>query len=138
MSDPAESTPSEHTFARLALEDLAGELAQEPTSIEDLNALLPPGQYIVEKLLGQGGMGAVYKGIQVRLGRPVAIKIMRRNRGADDPAVARFEREARAMARLNHPNIVTIHDVGEAGTDFLYIAMEYVAGSDVASLIAGG
>ncbi|MBX7208744.1 MAG: protein kinase [Verrucomicrobiaceae bacterium] len=105
---------------------------------DELTALLPGGNYQVEKFLGQGGMGAVYKGTQVRLKRPVAIKIMRRDFGKDYDFEARFEREAQAMAKLNHPNIVSVIDFGEAGPDYLYIVMELVDGADMMDVIRTG
>ncbi|MFZ4767851.1 MAG: serine/threonine-protein kinase, partial [Roseimicrobium sp.] len=105
---------------------------------EELTQLLPAGAYHVESFLGQGGMGAVYKGMQVRLKRPVAIKIMRRDMGKDYDFEARFEREAQAMAKLNHPNIVSVIDFGEAGPDYLYIVMELIDGADMMDVIRGG
>ncbi|MBL9146083.1 MAG: serine/threonine protein kinase, partial [Verrucomicrobiaceae bacterium] len=102
---------------------------------EELTTLLPKGAYQVEKFLGQGGMGAVYKGMQLRLKRPVAIKIMRRDFGQDHDFESRFEREAQAMAKLSHPNIVCVHDYGEAGPDYLYIVMELVDGADMMDVI---
>jgi serine/threonine protein kinase len=105
---------------------------------EELTALLPQGNYQVESFLGQGGMGAVYKGVQVRLKRPVAIKIMRRDQGQDYGFEQRFEREAQAMAKLNHPGIVSVIDYGEAGEDYLYIVMELVDGADMMDVIRGG
>src|SRR5436190_348651 len=71
---------------------------------EELSRLLPGDTYRVEGFLGQGGMGAVYKGVQTRLHRPVAIKIMRRDQRKDFGFEERFHREALAMAQLNHPN----------------------------------
>ncbi|GEP40721.1 hypothetical protein BGE01nite_00120 [Brevifollis gellanilyticus] len=105
---------------------------------EELTTMLPGGAYKVESFLGQGGMGAVYKGAQVRLKRPVAIKIMRRDLGRDYDFEARFEREAQAMAKLSHPNIVSVIDFGEAGPDYLYIVMELVDGADLMDVIRGG
>ena len=105
---------------------------------EELTQLLPAGAYKIESFLGQGGMGAVYKGMQVRLKRPVAIKIMRRDMGKDYDFEARFEREAQAMAKLNHPNIVSVIDFGEAGADYLYIVMELIDGADLMDVIRGG
>ncbi|MDP1591771.1 MAG: protein kinase, partial [Prosthecobacter sp.] len=102
---------------------------------EELTKLLPAGAYEITGFLGAGGMGAVYKGMQVRLKRPVAIKIMRRDMGRDHDFEARFEREAQAMAKLNHPNIVSVIDYGEAGPDYLYIVMELVDGTDLMDVI---
>jgi serine/threonine protein kinase len=82
---------------------------------------------ILEKI-GEGGMGVVYKAQDPRLGRLVAIKVLSPHRVADADRKARFVREARAASALNHPHIVTIHDIGSAdGIDF--IAMEFVDGS---------
>lgn len=114
------------------------EARQELPLPEELTALLPGGNYHVESFLGQGGMGAVYKGTQVRLKRPVAIKIMRRDFGKDHDFEARFEREAQAMAKLNHPNIVSVIDFGEAGPDYLYIVMELIDGADMMDVIRTG
>ncbi len=105
---------------------------------EELTQLLPSDAYQVESFLGQGGMGAVYKGTQVRLKRPVAIKIMRRDLGKDYDFEARFEREAQAMAKLNHPNIVSVIDFGEAGPNYLYIVMELIDGADMMDVIRTG
>jgi formylglycine-generating enzyme required for sulfatase activity/predicted Ser/Thr protein kinase len=102
---------------------------------EELAKLLPAGAYEVTDFLGAGGMGAVYKGMQIRLKRPVAIKIMRRDVGKDHDFEARFEREAQAMAKLNHPNIISVIDFGEAGPDYLFIVMELVDGTDLMDVI---
>jgi len=90
------------------------------------------GPYEITALIGEGGMGEVYKARDPRLGRDVAIKIL--PAAADPERRARFEREARAVAALNHPNIVTIHAVEEAdGVPFF--AMEYVEGRTLAQMI---
>jgi serine/threonine protein kinase/Tol biopolymer transport system component len=92
------------------------------------------GPYEVLAPLGAGGMGEVYRARDTRLGRVVAIKVLPGDRLADPDSRARFEREARAVAALNHPNIVTLHDVASAdGVDF--IVMEYVAGKTLDRLI---
>ena len=87
------------------------------------------GPYKIVRLIGAGGMGAVYRGTQVRLQRQVAIKIMCRDQGRDHGFEERFRREALALAQLNHPNIVNVIDYGEAGPDYLYIVMEFVGGT---------
>ena len=101
------------------------------------------------ELLGHGGMGAVYKSRQTKLDRLVALKIIRPE-SADDPAfAARFQREARTLARLNHPNIVAVYDFGEvafAGSEdedapprtVYYFLMEYVDGANLRQVIQGG
>ncbi|MFT5855850.1 MAG: serine/threonine protein kinase [Verrucomicrobiales bacterium] len=96
--------------------------------LEDLAPLFPA--YELEGFIAQGGMGAVYKAQQVSLDRPVAIKILPRELGGDPVFRASFEAEARAMARLNHPNLVGVYDFGEAD-GMLFIIMEYVHGNSL-------
>src|SRR6188768_2010934 len=107
---------------------------------EELQALLQ-GKYIVESFLGQGGMGAVYKGLQLPLKRPVAIKILaKRQEGVQDDFgfEERFKREAYAMAALTHPHIVQVYDCGDAGENYLFISMELVEGGDLSQAIKSG
>ncbi len=105
-----------------------------PTAAE-LNERFP--QFQIESLIGQGGMGAVYKAHQPSLVRPVAIKIMS-PRIADDPTFAeRFSREARAMARLNHQNIVNVYDFGNVA-GLYYLVMEYVEGVNLRLAMKAG
>ncbi|KAB2642983.1 MAG: protein kinase [Verrucomicrobia bacterium] len=96
--------------------------------IEVLGRLLPG--YDFECLIAKGGMGAVYKAKQRSLGRDVAIKILPPEIGHDPLFRSSFETEARAMARLNHPNLIAVYDSG-AVDDMLYIVMEYVAGKSL-------
>jgi predicted Ser/Thr protein kinase len=91
------------------------------------------GNYRIEGLIGKGAMGVVYRAHHVRLDRPVALKLQRTI--GDD--TARLEREARAMARLDHPNVVGVYDVGMHDRD-LYIAMEYVDGCSLRAWLAAG
>ncbi|MGH9371589.1 MAG: protein kinase domain-containing protein, partial [Vicinamibacterales bacterium] len=84
--------------------------------------------------IGEGGMGVVYRAVDTRLGRPVAVKLLRNEGVIDGERRKRFVQEARAASALNHPHIITIYDIGhDAGVDF--IAMEYIAGSSLASLV---
>ncbi len=112
-----------------------GRLRWEPPSPEELQKLLP--QYEINSLLGRGGMGAVYRGMQVHLDRPVAIKIL--PPGLDDADATyseRFRNEALALAKLNHPGIVGVYDFGRTSNGMLYIVMEFVDGTDVAKMLA--
>src|SRR5688572_30208921 len=108
---------------------------------EELQAMLE-GRYLVESYLGQGGMGAVYKGLQMPLRRPVAIKILQKRQaagGEDEFAFEeRFKREAYAMAALTHPHIVQVYDCGDAGPNFLFISMELVEGGDLSDALKAG
>jgi serine/threonine protein kinase len=91
----------------------------------------------LEERIGQGGMGVVFRAQQTQLGRHVALKILPR-RLAEDPAfVERFEREARALGKLNHANIVTVHDFG-MHQGYLYFVMEYVDGLTLRQLMKAG
>jgi serine/threonine protein kinase len=139
------------TVLQIDSDDLGGTIALERSSLgedpasqtkyptpHELTALLPDGTYMVEEFLNHGGMGAVYKGTQIRLRRSVAIKVMRRDSGIDHDFETRFEREAQSMAKLSHPNIVSVIDFGEAGTAFLYIVMELVDGVDMMQVINAG
>lgn len=86
------------------------------------------GVYRLERRVGTGAMGAVYRATDLRLGRPVAVKLMIGSLFGNHAALRRFEREARAAARLSHPNIVAIHDFGTLGTDGAYLVMEMIEG----------
>ena len=87
--------------------------------------------------IGEGGMGVVYRALDTRLGRPVAVKLLRPDGAIDPERRKRFVQEARAASALNHPHIITIYDIGQAeGIDFM--AMEYVAGPSLASVIGHG
>ena len=94
------------------------------------------GPYELIDRLGQGGMGEVYRARDTRLGREVALKVLPENATASSEARARFEREARAISRLNHPHICTLYDIGsEQGTD--YLVMELIPGDTLANRMRG-
>ncbi|MBX7206757.1 MAG: protein kinase [Verrucomicrobiaceae bacterium] len=99
---------------------------------------LTPGGYVFERLIASGGMGAVYLGRQLTLGRQVAIKILHRSHGQDYRYAERFRLEAQAMAQLNHPNIVSVHDFGLIGADYLFLVMEFVEGTDLHQVMSAG
>ncbi len=95
------------------------------------------GPYEIVAPLGAGGMGEVYRARDTRLGRIVAIKILPAELAADSDQLHRFEREARSASGLNHPNIVTIYDLGLEGSTH-YIAMEMIEGKTLRELLVGG
>lgn len=108
--------------------------------------LVPPGtvlggRFEVGEVLGTGGSATVFAGRDTRLGRPVAVKVLRPDLAADSAAQAAFQVEATAAAMLSHPGIVTVHDVGSDeldGRTIAWIAMERVRGRTVRELLAGG
>jgi YVTN family beta-propeller protein len=93
--------------------------------------------YRVEALVGRGGMGVVYRALDLALDRPVAIKILAPELAADVQFRERFLRESRLAASIDHPNIVPVYDAGEVAGE-LYLAMRYVEGSDLKRLLANG
>ena len=97
------------------------------------------GRYHLEQLIGKGGMGAVYEARDLRLGRPVAVKVMLGRAFGQLAALRRFRREAHAAARLSHPSIVSVHDFGSLEGQGAYIVMERVSGVTLrAELVRAG
>jgi len=103
-----------------------------PPTIGELHELLP--QYEITRIIGCGGMGAVYKGRQTKLNRDVAIKLLPETFTQDGDELKfakRFEQEAQAIAGLDHPAIISVYDFGETAKGQLYFVMEYVDGIDI-------
>ena len=95
------------------------------------------GNYRIDEKIGAGGMGAVYRATDLRLGRTVAIKTLTAVSGASHrEALARFLREAKVQSRIQHPCIVAIHQIGTAD-ELRYIVMEYVEGKTLKATIGG-
>src|SRR6059036_1986922 len=94
------------------------------------------GPYEILAPLGSGGMGEVYRARDARLGREVALKVLPDELSQDRDRLSRFEQEARSASALNHPNIVTVHDIGRSDS-ISYIAMELVEGKTLRELSAG-
>lgn len=106
---------------------VSGEPAQE------LKLPFQLGEYRLDARIGHGGMGTVYRAVHQKLDRTAAVKLMQRERMLSPESISRFQREMRAVAKLNHPNIVMAYDAGESqGLHFL--VMEYVPGWDLASV----
>ena len=95
------------------------------------------GRYQVQSLLGSGGMGDVYKALDATLGRPVALKVLRRELSVDPERLGRFLHEARAASALNHPNILTIHEVGDHDAA-RFLVSEFVEGETVRQRLERG
>ena len=106
--------------------------AGPPLPVGDIAKLFP--QLEILECLGRGGMGAVYKARQPRLDRIVALKILSPEKQGNQKFAERFEREARALAKLHHPNIVTVYDFGETQGNF-YLLMEFVDGLTLRQLL---
>ena len=95
------------------------------------------GRYRVEEVLGRGGMGVVYRAVDQRLGRKVALKVLLPEYGDDPTFRARFLRESRTAASIDHPSVIPVFEAGDAD-GALYIAMRYVDGTDLGALLASG
>jgi serine/threonine protein kinase len=104
---------------------------QDYPSAEELTELMAGGVYEFDSMIGTGGMAAVYRGRQTKLDRAVAIKILHLENGTDYDYAERFRREAKMLAKMSHPNIVSVFDFGVLGDKFLFYVMEYIAGTDL-------
>lgn len=93
-------------------------------------------KFRIESLLGQGGMGRVYKATHTTLDRPVVLKMLHRNLTSDPSVVGRFQREAKAASRLVNPHSIQVLDFGEAEDGTLFMAMEYLPGRDLGAILA--
>ena len=114
-----------------------GDEASGDTTVTVLNPGARLGPYEIEELVGVGGMGEVYRARDTRLDRVVAIKILPGQFADDDARRKRFEREARVISGLNHPNICTLYDIGsEQGIG--YLVMEYIEGETLAAALKDG
>jgi serine/threonine protein kinase len=122
----------------LALErndsDSARRAYELPTQRE-LSDLFP--ELEIQELIGTGGMGCVFKVHQNKLDRTIALKILPKELASDSLFAERFSREARAMARLNHPNVIRVYDYGRAG-DVCYLMMEHMDGMNLRDLLDAG
>jgi serine/threonine protein kinase len=124
-------------------EKLLGRISEVEGAITDAQSGLHEvprrlGQYEVLERIGRGGMGAVYKARQLNMDRVVALKILAAHLTRDRKYIKQFIREARAAGQINHPNIVAVHEVGQADGHF-FICMEYVQGRPLSrELLARG
>ncbi|MSP59612.1 MAG: serine/threonine protein kinase [Myxococcales bacterium] len=111
-----------------------GEVVLPPADADPYLGKVLMGQFEISALAGRGAMGTVYRAEQTTMGRTVAVKVLRRDLLKEPAVVKRFLREARAAARLSHPNIVTVHLVGETDDGVPYIVMEFVDGDSLGAL----
>jgi eukaryotic-like serine/threonine-protein kinase len=129
--------PSTIELTSSALEDVAPTMPEREEAAALLGSLIS-GRYRVHELIGQGGMGAVYRGEQVHLRKRVAIKVLRPNTRKLPELVARFEREAVAGAHIHHPNVVSAIDFGQLDDGSYFLVLEYVEGTPLKSAMARG
>lgn len=109
--------------------------AERYTDADPLLGSVFEGRYRIEQRLGMGGMSTLYRATQLAVGRPVAIKLLSPELASDLKAVARFQREARAVAALRHPNTVRLFDYGQSDDGHLFLVMEYLDGESLARLV---
>jgi serine/threonine-protein kinase len=112
-----------------------GTALRSSSTTGDLLGSIVAERYHILKKLGEGGMGTVYLAEHVKMGRKAALKVMNPGMNADPDAIARFNREAANASRLNHPNVCGIYDFGETPEGLIYLAMEFIEGESLTSLI---
>ncbi len=112
-----------------------GTALRSASATDDLLGSILAERYHILKKLGEGGMGAVYLAEHVKMGRKAALKVMNPGMNTDADAIARFNREAANASRLNHPNVCAIYDFGETADGLIYLAMEFIEGESLTSLI---
>ena len=128
------SEPSEATAATASTD--ATEATEASAAVLDpLIGRVIDGRYAVERRVGAGGMGTVYRGLQTAMDRPVAIKVLLPSCAGSPDQVARFMAEARTASQLLSPNTVTIHDFGRSEDGRLYLVMEYLAGRSLTEVL---
>jgi len=111
------------------------EVQVEASQNEGLEGTVVNDRYDVLESIGEGGMGMVYKATDRRTDKPIALKVLHRDISGDERTVRRFFSEARVLASLTHPNIITLYDFGKTDEGLLYIAMELLSGSPADELI---
>jgi eukaryotic-like serine/threonine-protein kinase len=117
------------TIHRPAADDYLAVRRRQSVQTRTLN-----DRYRLDELVGEGGMAVVYRGYDLVLNRDVAVKLLRDQYGSDENFLARFDREAQSAARLSHPNVVNVYDVGQDG-NVRYIVMEHIEGPNLKELI---
>jgi serine/threonine protein kinase len=129
LRSEVESLISSHDQAGDSIDAMAAEAATEMIADDQANPIIGKhiGHYKVLGRIGRGGMGEVFLAQDTKLGRKVALKLLRNEYTTDEDRLRRFQQEARAASALNHPNILTIHEIGQEGS-LHFIATEYVEG----------
>src|SRR5262249_25789336 len=130
-----------HERAGSFIETPPAEIAADWLAVKELRAGQMIGNYQLIRQIGRGGMGEVYLALDARLERQVALKLLPQHFTEDAERVRRFRQEARAVSTLNHPNIITIHEIGKAATDsgsVHFIATEFIEGRTLREMIIDG
>jgi eukaryotic-like serine/threonine-protein kinase len=107
----------------------------DETSNSGLVGQVVAGRYRVESVLGEGGMGIVYRAVHVTLGKTVALKVLRQDMAHDEVVAQRFVQEAKALSRIQHPHVVEVHDFGRTEDGVTYFVMEYLDGRSLRDAI---
>src|SRR5262249_25801856 len=139
MRREVESLLTSHDRAENFIEVPAFKAAPELVPNDNADALIGKiiGHYRIESLLGVGGMGEVYLVRDERLGRKAALKLLPHSLTADETQLSRFKNEARTASGLNHPNILTVYEIGAEG-NLQFIAMEFIEGVTLRAALASG
>jgi serine/threonine-protein kinase len=112
-----------------------GTALRSQESAADLVGTIVADRYLIQSQLGEGGMGRVYLAEHVKMGRKSALKVLHPSLMKDISAVSRFNREASNASRISHPNVASIYDFGETADGMVYLAMEYIDGPSLTSLV---
>src|SRR5687768_11859524 len=136
LRNEVESLIASHDQAGDSIEAMAAEAATEMLENERAIVGRQIGHYQVLSRIGRGGMGEVFLAQDTRLGRKVALKLLRRDFTGNEERLRRFRQEAQAASALNHPNILTIHEIGQEGS-LHFIATEYVEGKTLREALSG-
>src|SRR5215468_7359528 len=139
MRREVESLLTSHERAENFIEVPAFEVAPELATNDSASALVGKliGHYCIESLIGVGGMGEVYLARDERLGRKAALKLLPDSLTIDETELSRFKNEARSASALNHPNILTVYEIGSEG-DLQFIATEFIEGTTLRAALASG
>ena len=139
MRREVDSLLTSHERAENFIEVPAFKAAPEFVPNEEADALIGKliGHYRIESLIGVGGMGEVYLARDERLGRKAALKLLPHNLTRDEAQLSRFKNEARTASALNHPNILTVYEIGAEG-DVQFIATEFIEGTTLRAALASG
>ncbi|MBI4751110.1 MAG: protein kinase [Acidobacteria bacterium] len=113
----------------------AATLVDSPQAADPMIGKVLAGRYRILSLIGKGGMGAVYRGEHLKLGRPSAIKVILPASAQDETTLTRFQREAETSSKINHPNAVSIFDYGETEDGMVFLAMELIEGQQLKSIL---